>query len=55
MSPIFLGLSDYRYRKYSNDMLYRYFNHETESKNLALKSQPSYFSIDFFDMDGLII
>ena len=23
-------------------------------KNLALKCQPSYFSVNFFDMDGLI-
>ena len=24
------------------------------SKNLALKCQPSYFSVNFFDMEGLI-
>ena len=24
------------------------------SKDLALKCQPSYFSVNFFDMDGLI-
>ena len=24
------------------------------SKNVALQCQPNYFSVDFFDMDGLI-
>ena len=30
------------------------FDSSNSSKNLALKCQPSYFSANFFDMDGLI-
>ena len=44
MSQIYLGLSDYLYWKYMT----------SKTSNLALKCEPSFFSVNFLDMDGII-
>ena len=58
MSQIYLGLSDYLYRniwpiRYKGILIAKLINFDA-SKNLGLKCQPSFFSVNFLDMGGII-